>query len=194
MDPKVIDDLLDAVLQGLGDKKKYDWARKILALVSILRGDAKNPERAAQQADEELYKNHIESKVGSGTMTEDEATEELMDRETASFVILARKLVAHGVEVGCIAAGTAIGTWLGNPALGKTIGGVVGHFLNKPVGDVVEIGARRILDFTTNIVTAIREKCEEKWKRAKEWLKTAGQEQEKRLERRIRGTRPIATA
>ena len=121
--------------------------------------------------------------------------EEMTDRNTSSFVTLARNLVAHGVEVGCIAVGTAIGTYFGNPVLGKTIGGVVGRFLNKPVGKAVEIGAQRILKFTATLVTAVRERCENEWERFKEWLKECGKEKERTLADKIRGQqRETATA
>ena len=195
MNQKVLDEISSVILEGLGNKKKYDWVRKILALTTILNGDAKNPESAAQHSDEELYRKHLEHEVGQGNMTEEEAAEEMTDRNAASFVTLARNLVAHGVEVGCIAVGTAIGTYFGNPVLGKTIGGVVGRFLNKPVGDVVAVGATRILEFTTTLVTAVRERCENEWERFKEWLKECGKEKEGRLADILRGQqRETATA
>lgn len=195
MNQKVLDEISSVISEGLGNKKKYDWVRKILALTTILNGNAKNPESAAQHSDEELYRKLLEHEVGQGNMTEEEATEEMTDRNAASFVTLARNLVAHGVEVGCIAVGTAIGTYFGNPVLGKTIGGVVGRFLNKPVGKVVEIGAQRILDFTTKLVTAVQERCENEWERFKEWLKVCGKKMEDRMEDIIRGRqRETATA
>ncbi len=189
MDKKVLDDLLELFKQGLGDKKKYDWVRKILAIVPILTGDAdvKNPEPVAQQADEATNNARLQSEVDNGNMTEEQAAEEMQDRKAASFVTLARQLAARGVEAGCIALGATIGAWLGNPVIGKMIGGMVGRFLNKPVGEVAEIVAGRLLDFTTRMVTAARERIREEWGKLKGRIEKIGEEQIQKMENKIRG-------
>ncbi len=141
-----IDLISDAVSLG-PDSAKFDVARKILALGASLFEDVISAEKVATQADNALFSKSMAYKVGIGELTPEEASETIVDRNASSFVTVAREFVAEAVETGCETLGVAIGSMFGNPAVGYAIGSAVGHFLNKPVGELVSRGAPKIVSY-----------------------------------------------
>jgi hypothetical protein len=141
-----IDLISDAVSLG-PDSAKFDIARKILTLATALGEDVASAEKAARQADNALFSKSMAYKVGAGELTPEEATETIVDRNASSFVTVAREFVAEAVETGCEIIGGTIGSMFGNPAAGYAVGSAVGHFLNKPVGELVSRGAPKIVSY-----------------------------------------------
>lgn len=141
-----IDLISDAVSLG-PDSAKFDIARKILTLATALGEDVASAEKAARQADNALFSKSMAYKVGTGELTPEEATETIVDRNASSFVTVAREFVAEAVETGCEIIGGTIGSMFGNPAAGYAVGSAVGHFLNKPVRELVSRGAPKVVSF-----------------------------------------------
>ena len=148
--PEIVEDsieLFSNAVESGPESKDFDVARKLLTLATLLGKEAIAPEQAADSADRTMFNKHVAHEVGAEKMSAEDGADKLADREASTFVSASRAFIAEAVETGCEAIGTFIGTQLGSPALGYTIGSAVGHFLNKPVGDMVAHGARRIVSY-----------------------------------------------
>ena len=141
-----IDIVSDAVVGG-PECKGFDVVRKVATLATLLCEETISPEQAATSADAAVFEKHVAHKVGKGEMDEADGAELIADRESSAFVSTCREFLAEVVESGCEAAGIWIGTHLGSPTTGYAIGSAIGHFLNKPVKEIADKGARKIADY-----------------------------------------------
>lgn len=167
--PEIVDDskeLFDNAIKAGPICEEFDIARKIVTLATLLGKEAITPEEAATSADSAIFEMHTAHEVGDEKMGADEGAEAVADRKASAFVSASRAFIAEAVESGCEAAGTLIGSWFGSPSLGYAIGSAVGHFLNKPVGDMVSHGARKIVSYArqawnwaTNAAVGVLEKA-----------------------------------
>lgn len=155
IEPEVIDAFSEAVQSG-PDCEKFDIARKILTLATLLGKDVIAPETAAKEADEALFSKSVECKVGDGRMSAEEGTEAIVDRKASGFVTTVRTMIATAVEVGFESIGYAIGSAVGAPEVGRMAGSAVAHFLNEPVGEIVSRGARAVVSYAQNVWQSAR--------------------------------------
>jgi len=153
--PECVDVFSSAVSEGVGSES-FDVARKLTSLAYCLCQDVLSPEASAATADGAVFAKSMAHKVGEGSVTEEAAANAIVDRKTSAFVSATRKLIAEAVESGFEAIGVAIGSAFGAPTMGYAVGSAVGHFLNAPVGELVERGAHRIVHYaqqTWHVVT-----------------------------------------
>ena len=122
-------------------------ARKLVALAECLCQDAMSPEAAVSTADGVMFSKSMAHKVGEGTVTAEAAADAVVDRKASAFASTTRMFIAEAVESGCETLGVAIGSCFGLPEVGYAVGSAVGHFLNRPVGELVERGAQRIVHY-----------------------------------------------
>jgi len=146
IEPEVVDFVSDAVQSG-PDGEKFDIARKIIALATLLGKDVASAEAAAMEADGALFAKSVSCQVGDGRMSAEEGAEAIVDRKASGFVAATRSMIAEAVETGCEMVGTAIGSVFGAPNIGYMIGSAVGHFLNEPVGELVSRGAHVVVSY-----------------------------------------------
>ena len=151
-EPEILPDSVDifskAVSEGPGSEK-FDIARKLTSLAHCLCQDVLSPEVAASTADGALFEKSMACKVGEGTVSEEAAADAIVDRKASMFVSAAQKLIAEAVESGWECIGVAVGSAFGAPQVGYAVGSAIGHFLNAPVGELVERGASRIVHYAT---------------------------------------------
>lgn len=146
--PECVDVFSSAVSEGVGSES-FDVARKLTSLAYCLCQDVFSPEASAATADGAMFAKSMAHKVGEGSVTEEAAADAIVDRKTSAFVSATRKLIAEAVESGFETIGVAIGSAFGAPTIGYAVGSAVGHFLNAPVGELVERGASRIVHYAT---------------------------------------------
>ena len=141
------EDVFSEAVSGGPGSDKFDVARKLTSLAYALCQDVLSPEATASTADGAVFEKSMACKVGKGTVTEEAAADALVDRKASTFVSATRKMIAEAVESGCECIGISIGSVFGAPEVGYAVGSAVGHFLNAPVGDLVERGASRIVHY-----------------------------------------------
>lgn len=144
--PECVDVFSEAVSGGPGSEK-FDIARKLTSLAHCLCQDVLSPEASASIADGAVFEKSMACKVGEGTITEEVAADAIVDRKASMFVSATRKLIAEAVESGWECIGVAVGSMFGAPQIGYAVGSAIGHFLNEPVGELVERGASRIVHY-----------------------------------------------
>lgn len=155
IDPDDIDFVSEAISAGPGTEK-FDVVRKIASLATLLGQDVVSAEAAARAADGAVFAKAVECQVGDGRISEEAGAEAIVDRKTSAFASAARSMIAECVESGCEAIGVAIGSAFGSPTIGYAVGSAVGHFLNQPVGELVQRGARRVVEYASHAWQGIK--------------------------------------
>ena len=135
------------VLKALADDS-FDELRKLIAVNLV--GEGITPKTAAVLADKSANEAQAKYDVGSGKCSEQDAIENLIDRETARVSVWFQENGAELCEKGCMIAATFVGTMLtpyfGPKAaevcktVGKTLGKSIGVFGTK----VIDEGTRKI--------------------------------------------------
>ncbi|MEC9400792.1 MAG: hypothetical protein VX475_24405 [Myxococcota bacterium] len=92
------------------------------------------------------------AEVALGRKTPLEGLSHLADRAVAIVGAIARTATV----IGAAAAGTAIGAYLGNPALGKAVGQQVGQAIAPAVGALVEQGVRKLVPHAKRKLAGIK--------------------------------------
>ena len=159
----------EAVIEGPGGEK-FDFVRKIAALASTLGDDVVSAEASAMAADEAVFAQSMAYQAGNDTISAEDAAEAIVDRKASAFVASTRVLVAECVESGCETIGVAIGSMFGTPAFGYAVGTAVGHFLNAPVGKLVERGAQKIVQYAHQAWQGVKRVATGIFNSVKNWL------------------------
>lgn len=136
----------DAVLGG-ADSEDYDEARKLASLAVMLEDDSVTAESAAASSDQALFEKAASARVAAGECSAETATESLIDRGAAAVVAVSRPWISRVLETAGACVGTAIGSALGSPVVGRCLGTAVGHWLSEAVGDKVATGVARMADY-----------------------------------------------
>ena len=130
-------------------KEAFTDFRKLAACgIALATGGA--GAAAAVAADKSVFQKALTYAVGIGKMSGGDAVEAAIDRAAAHFTTIARQAAARLVEKGCVAAGTWLGSLVGQPVLGAAIGAKVGKLLNKPVQEIVSKGMEKVKEIAKN--------------------------------------------
>lgn len=154
----------DAVLGG-ADSEDFDNARKLASLAVMLEDDLVTAESAAASSDQALFEKAASARVADGACSPETAAESLIDRGASTFVAVARPWISRTLETAGACVGTAIGTVLGVPSVGRTVGTAVGHWLSEAVGDKVAKGVERV-------ATCVKQYAKQVWSSAVQTIKT----------------------
>ena len=167
--PETVEIVNDAIIEGPGGEQ-FDFVRKIAALASSLGDDVASAEASAMAADGAVFAKSMAYQAGNDTISAEDAAEAIVDRKASAFVASTRVLVAECVESGCETIGVAIGSMFGAPALGYAVGTAVGHFLNAPVGKLVERGAQKIVQYAHQAWQGVKRVASGIFNSVKNWL------------------------
>ena len=135
-------DLANDAVTGAGKEAFTDFRKLTACGIALATGGA--GAAAAVAADKSVFQKALDYAVGSGTMSAGDAVEAAIDRAAAHFTTVARQAAARMVEKGCTAAGTWLGTLVGQPQLGAAVGAKVGTLLNAPVQEIVSKGMEKV--------------------------------------------------
>ena len=125
---------------------------------------------AAVAADKSVFQKALDYAVGNGTMSGGDAVEAAIDRTAAHFTTVARNAAAQLVEKGCVAAGTWLGSLVGQPVLGAAIGAKIGKFLNKPVQEIVSKGMKKVKEIAKTGWQKIKAGAVSIFNKVSDWL------------------------
>ena len=134
--------LADDAVTGAGKEAFTDFRKLAACGITLATGGA--GAAAAVAADQSVFQKALAYAVGIGKMSGGDAVEAAIDRAAAHFTTIARQAAARLVEKGCVAAGTWLGSLVGQPVLGAAIGAKVGKLLNKPVQEIVSRGMAKV--------------------------------------------------
>ena len=144
---KMTDFMVEAILDPTSSDK-FDVARKIASLATLLVDKDVTPRDAAISSDNALFQKAKEYQVGEGKISEEDALDEVSDRKVAVCVAIIEKVVVKT----CAAIGGALGALAsrGNPKAveaGKCLGEALGHRIvgHKRVHDAIRIGSSKII-------------------------------------------------
>jgi hypothetical protein len=166
-----IKNIVDAAIAKGPGSEEFDIVRKMAAMSIFLASNGNvSPEAAASQADGAVFEKAVEHQAGEEKLSEEEVVELLENRQASSFVAMCRSFIVEAVENGCTVLGGLIGTKLGHPVIGAKIGTAVGRFLNKPVGKIVEAGAKKVLSWTAEALSWAEEATDSLADKAVEWI------------------------
>jgi len=126
--------------------------RASAAALHELAGDKVPLEACVAIADMGVETAVTAAEVALGKKTPLEGLSHLVDRSVAIVGAFARTATV----VGATAAGTAIGTYLGNPALGRVVGQQVGQVIAPTVGNYVEEGVRKLVPHAKRKLTKLK--------------------------------------
>lgn len=145
------DEMIDYVIEAISDSTsfdKFEVARKIVSLATLLVDKEVTPRDAAISSDNALFQKAKEYQVGEGKISEEDALDEVSDRKAAVLVSIIEKVVVKT----CAAIGGALGalTSHGNlkiVELGKCTGAALGRQMvrNPSVHNAIKIGTSRII-------------------------------------------------
>ena len=135
-------DLANDAVTGASKEAFTDFRKLTACGIALATGGV--GAAAAVAADKSVFQKALDYAVGAGTMSAGDAVEAAIDRAAAHFTTVARQAAARMVEKGCIAAGTWLGSLVGQPVLGAAIGAKIGKLLNKPVEEIVSKGMEKV--------------------------------------------------
>ena len=143
---KMTDFMVEAILAPTSSNK-FDVARKIASLATLLVDKDITPQDAAISSDNALFQKAKEYQVGEGTISEEDARDEVSDRKAVVLVSIIEKVAVKT----CGAIGAALGALIsrGNPKVietGKCLGKALGRRIvrHKPVHNSIRKGVKKI--------------------------------------------------
>ena len=166
IEPEILPDAMDFVSEAIAEGpggEKFDFVRKIATLATLLGEDVVSAEVAATAADDAVFTKSMEYKVGDGSLSAEDASMAIVDRKASAFVATARSFISEAVETGCETIGVGIGSLFGAPTVGFAVGTAVGHFLTAPVGQLVEQGAPRIVEYAKQAWQGVKNIASSVW-------------------------------
>jgi hypothetical protein len=144
---KMTDFMVEAILDPTSSDK-FDVARKIASLATLLIDKEIDPRDAAISSDNALFQKAKEYQVGAGKISEEDAIDEVSDRKAVVLVSIIEKVAVK--TFGAI--GGALGALIshGKPKiveLGKCTGEALGRRMarNPSVHKAIKIGSRKIV-------------------------------------------------
>lgn len=159
--------MTDFMVEAISDptsSDKFDVARKIASLATLLVDKDITPQDAAISSDNALFQKAKEYQVGEGTISEEDAIDEFSDRKAVVLVSIIEKVAVKT----CGAIGAALGALIshGNPKiveLGKCMGEALGRRMvrNPSVHEPIKIGASKIASKIVSKARAAVEKIGE---------------------------------
>lgn len=144
---KMTDFMVEAILDPTSSDK-FDVARKIASLATLLVDKDITPQDAAISSDNALFQKAKEYQVGAGKISEEDAIDDVSDRKAVVLVSIIEKVAVKT----CGAIGVALGALIGcgNPKiveLGKCTGEALGRRMvrNPSVHKAIKIGTSKIV-------------------------------------------------
>ena len=161
-------DLANDAVTGASKEAFTDFRKLAACGIALATGGV--GAAAAVAADKSVFQKALDYAVGSGSMSGGDAVEAAIDRTAAHFTTVARNAAAQLVEKGCVAAGTWLGSLVGQPVLGAAIGAKIGKFLNKPVQEIASKGMEKVKEIAKTGWQKIKVGARSVVNKLKSWL------------------------
>ena len=161
-------DLANDAVTGASKEAFTDFRKLTACGVALATGGSGT--EAAVAADKSVFQKALDYAVGNGIMSGGDAVEAAIDRTAAHFTAVARQAAAQLVEKGCVAAGTWLGSLVGQPVLGAAIGAKIGTLLNAPVQELVSKGMEKVKEIAKTGWQKIKAGARSAVNKLKSWL------------------------